>query len=209
MVKSRAQLLSYIVFLTQLSGCTSLSFRIESEPTEAEVYLIRSQFDPVPLGKTPFTLSKDQMPEAFKENVEIKVGKDGYESSLVLIPDSFSGANHQLSVTLKPDRICAACIDRDAALNKISHQIVEAQAAIYKKDFQTGMRVLLSLTESFPSVAILYSLIGNVEYLLKDFEKAKFYYTKALNLDPQDKNIAHMLERLNTVNGIQPARGVK
>jgi tetratricopeptide (TPR) repeat protein len=183
------------------SGCGTSSLKVQTVPEGAQIDLLHEDGSATKLGNSPLSLTKEQSPEVFRANNEIRVSKDGYQSSSVLVPYSSLGEETRVNVSLQEAKLPSSCSNQDANLNEVGQKIAEAQRLIYKKDYVESRRILQGLSGMFPSVAIIYSLLGNGFYLEKNYPEALAAYRHALSLTPNDKSITHIIEKLMPVTG--------
>jgi tetratricopeptide (TPR) repeat protein len=182
------------------SGCGTSTLKVQTIPEGAQVELLHEDGSATKLGN-PLALTKEQSPDVFHANNEIRVSKDGYQPTSVLVPYSSLGEETRVNVALQEAKLPSSCSNQDVSLNEVGQKVAEAQRLIYKKDYIESRRILQSLAEQFPSVAIVYSLLGNGYYLEKNYPEALAAYRHALQLTPNDKSISHIIEKLVPVTG--------
>jgi tetratricopeptide (TPR) repeat protein len=182
-------------------GCGTPMLKVQTTPDGAEVNLLRDDGAPTKLGTTPLSVTKDQTPELFKTNAEIRISKDGFETTSVLVPYGSFGVDTKVNLALTQAKLPSSCSNQDANLNEVGQKIAEAQRLIYKKDYVESRHILQTLAQQFPTVAIVYSLLGNGYYLEKNYPEALAAYRKALAITPNDKSITHIIEKLMPVTG--------
>lgn len=193
--------MGWIAFILTTWGCGTSSLKVQTVPDGAEVDLLKDDGVSSKLGTTPLDITKDQSPEVFKSNAEIRISKDGYQTTSVLVPSGSFGTETKVALSLQQSKLPSSCSNQDANLNQLGQKVAEAQHLTYKKDYSESRHILQALEQQFPNVAIVYSLLGNNYYLEKNYPQALAAYRKAQQIDPSDKSISHVIEKLMPVTG--------
>ncbi|MBS1962737.1 MAG: tetratricopeptide repeat protein [Bdellovibrionales bacterium] len=180
-------------------GCSSGQIQVESDPAGADVNVVSGGGMKQKIGQTPLTLTPAQFPNAFGADVQIQVSKDGYRAESFLLPPQASGAVGRIQAKLADDPVSKTCQDTANSIADATDAVAQIQRLIYKKNYGDAERALVSATVKYPAVPIFYSLLGNVYYLEKQLDKALESYRHAAALQPQNLEIARMIEKIRGI----------
>ncbi len=180
-----------------VSACSTSQVRFDSDPVAAEMSLIRPGESPISLGKTPLNIKSAEHPEVFMNNAQIEFTKDGYTPELLIIPSNNLGPNSKLSIHLKELKIAQTCQLQDNQLNDIAQGVAESQKLLMKKEYTEGQNLLKTLITRFTGIPTLYILLANTYYLQKDYKQALDYYKKAQFIQPENRIVSRMVEKLS------------
>ncbi|MBS1958104.1 MAG: tetratricopeptide repeat protein [Bdellovibrionales bacterium] len=179
--------------LFTLSSCATQELRVESNPDGADVSVIDASRAPKRIGVTPIVLTQANAPGIFKSSMQVNVTKEGYKTQSVFVPETSVSSNGQLVVQLKRD---------DAGfLNDAAEQVAQVQRMIFKKNYNEAERLLQESISKNPSVAVFHSLLGNVYYLQKNTSRALDSYQRAQSLEPNNVDVAKMIQKLKGIKG--------
>lgn len=192
------RILSLIVL--GLTGCASGIYHIQSTPPDASVEAIYGDGQRKPLGQTPVNMtSSDVNPKL--DAFQIEVSKSGYATQMIFVPGSHFGNTVDLKVTLAADIRNASTIKSETALQEVASSVADIQREIQNRNFEAAIARINRMIASYPNVATYYSLMGNVHYLEKRFDKALTSYRKAAQLDSSSVDLAKIIEKLETMTG--------
>jgi hypothetical protein len=172
-------------------GCATSSLTVDSNPPGAQVSVADGSNNQKVLGPTPIVLTPSNFPELYTAGETLTVSKQGFHSQVIFVPTSHVTANGSLKVNLKAEEV-----GQTNQANEIAEQVAHAQQLLFKKDLTEAERVLRELTEKHATIAVFYSLLGNVYYLKKDLSKALSSYERALTLEPNNLDIQKMVRKI-------------
>jgi tetratricopeptide (TPR) repeat protein len=130
-------------------------------------------------------------------NAQIEFTKDGYTPELLIIPNNNLGPNSKLSIHLKELKIAQTCQLQDNQLNDIAQGVAESQKLMMKKEYAEVQNLLKNLITRFTGIPTLYILLANTYYLQKDYKQALDYYKKAQFIQPENRIVSRMVEKLS------------
>lgn len=192
----------FIGFSLFFLGCGTSSIRIESEPSDADVTLFVVGNPPKLVGKTPMILT-DEMLGSTSKAFQIGIQKVGHRSENIALPESFGARAANVNFRLRPDapKDNTMCTIQNEAYQKLARGIAENQALIKNKSFDEAEARLVALASQYPTVAVIYDLLGNVYYINRQFEKALVAYKRANELAPDGIETQRMIRKLSSIRG--------
>jgi hypothetical protein len=153
------------------------------------------------LGKTPLELSERELPDLYKETVQIQVSKDGFGPQEALVPKIPTGARGDLTFTLATTQLPPACQAQSDVINEIARGVAEGSSLIQRKRFTEAGTLLRGLTAKFNGVAVLYDLLGTNSYLQKDLNSALDAFKRSNQISPNNPQTLRMIERIRQMQG--------
>ncbi len=190
-----------LIFLTLpfiFCACATQTYRLQSNPAEAEVSVQQGNGIKRVIGKTPLSLSSKEInPTA--ESLQIEFTKKGFEKQSVFVPASSFDKSVNIDLTLTASDKSAEAGKGNETINKIAGAVAEVQKYIQTKEFTAAEQRLNSLIADYPGVATFYSLQGNVFYLEKKLTPALDAYKKAQELDPNSNELPRIIEKLQSL----------
>lgn len=180
-----------------LAACASSqnTLRVESDPVGADVFVNSAGQPSRKVGVTPISLTANELGES-SSSVEVLLVKTGYERERLVLPPSAYGRTGNLIIKLGAQESSNLCRDTDLAVTKVSRGVAQIQGLVRNKNYSEAERILKSLSDEFPSVSVLYDLLGNVYYLMRDRSKALASYKKSLSLAPNNIETQNIIRRL-------------
>jgi tetratricopeptide (TPR) repeat protein len=193
----KASILCLFLFAT---GC-SHTVSVRSEPPGATLFPIDSTGNRgAPLGVTPVTLNFD----TGRDYAALEVTKDGFESSRVVVP-LIEASTVSLGVKLKP-------IDENWFRQRFQKEqsrilssqflaLLRLQNAILQRNDAEVERLAVSMKQDFNQISAWHSMLGNFHFIKGDRNQAIGFYTKAIELDPDNTEARAMLQALKSSGG--------
>ena len=195
--------LKIIILSVAICSCSSMTLKVESQPSGAEVYsqVNRKQKK---WGVTPLELSASQIQG---DNIHLIIKKEGFEpQSMILEKRSISskaeifaqldnGANGRSIASTGTGNI-------DKQVTQISRTVASIQTQLIKKNFQSAETIAQSLVTEYPYFAVGWSLLGNAFYLQNRHQDALQAYYKAMEYDPDNLETQNLIDRIER----KPAR---
>ncbi len=187
---------SAVVFV----GCQSQTLKIESEPAGADVLVSVQGQTAKKVGITPYVMQASEQGDR-SQAMRLVVSKDGFGADSVLLPPSSVGRSGTVFMKLDQSKLPAACVNLEAALEKVSRGVADAQYQIKLKNLDQAERQLVQLVDEFQNVSVLHELLGNVYYLRKDIDKALASYRRSQAIAPNNSDTGRMIKRLEESRG--------
>ena len=197
----------FLVLNLGLLSCTTGTLNVRTTPDEAEVLVVFPGQQPSRLGRTPLSLDSDSLSGHAGDSVELILKKEGYSSEHFLIPKTTFAANIRLDVALNESKLPVACADQDAAVEEVARSIAQAQSFIAAKMYEGALRILQNLGDRYPNSSVIYDLLGNAYYLMKDLEKALVAYQKSLKISPNNSETQRMVKKLSEIYSVRSSAG--
>ena len=190
-------LLPAIALLQSCSSTTAI--KITSSPADAKVSVVDNSGGEVAIGKTPLSATEMDVFKSSARYSQIKVKKEGYlDQEIVLLKSTF-GSEINLNVQLKKDENVQNVGEQTAIQEKVASTIARANALIQSKQYNDAEQVMMVFVEQFPSVSIGYDYLGNLNYLQNKYSRALRYYTKAVNLNPNNAERKVIVDKLQNL----------
>ncbi len=199
-VLKRTRLLSLLGFMFLLAACQSQSLKIESEPAGADVLVSVQGQSPRKVGVTPYVLQAGEQGDR-SQPMQLMISKDGFGAESILLPPSAVGRSGSVFMKLDHSKLPAACVNLEAALEKVARGVAEAQYQIKLKNLDQAERQLGQLVAEFQNVSVLHDLLGNVYYLRKEIDKALASYRRSQAIAPNNSETGRMIKRLEELRG--------
>jgi tetratricopeptide (TPR) repeat protein len=130
------------------------------------------------------------------DTIQVKVTKEGYLPESMVIPKATLASRSNLHFKLTENTLSKACEQKLGAIEAVSRGIAKAQSLTAKKNYERAEAVLLELQEDYPSLSVVYDLLGNVYYLQKNLGKALMAYEKSHELWPNNLETERMIRKL-------------
>ncbi len=189
-----------LAIIASLSACSSPStIKFNSSPIDAEVNIIDSQGISSFIGKTPLSVSENEVYKNSNRYAQVNIKKSGYVDHDMILMKSTFGSELIVNSQLKKDENMQNLGELTITQEKVANTIARANGLIQSKQYTEAESAMLNFIEQFPSVSVGYDYLGNIKYLQKDFPKALKYYNKALVLNPQNSERKVIVERLQNL----------
>lgn len=190
-----------LALLASIAGCASNTFRLESTPEGAEVHWLRPGQTSRLLGKTPLSIDERVNAELFSETAHLEITLPNYLPETIVIPHTVVPMTARYTLNLKTAQLPEACLRQNEAASHLAKGIAEAQSLTIRKDYAQAESVLRQLSETFPQVAVVYDLLGNLYYMRHDVKKALGFYRQSNELLPNNPQTLRMIEKLSVIRG--------
>lgn len=203
-----------VVVLTT-TACTPGKLRVTSTPAGGTVSVASPTGGMKTLGTTPLEVSLDEAFVAEAQSTRIIIEKAGMRRESVLLTRSALSSNQRISVGLSAlsedeikaivDKNCsgdgpqAATSARSGALARLALGVAQVQSLIAGRRYGEAKSQLANLIFDYPGIPVLYTLMGNTRYLLKDTRGAFESYKQAERLDPNNLETRNMVKKLQSI----------
>lgn len=179
-----------------LTAC-SHTLTIRSEPAGATLFVVDAQGNRGALvGTTPLTLK----PDTGQAHATYELRKNGFEATTLVVP-LIEASRVEIGVRLKAiddayfrERFQT---DQSRILSRQFIELLKLQNAILQRSDAEVERLAQSMKGNFEQVSAWHSLLGNFYFLKGQRDRAKSYYQKALELDPQNNEARTLLQALS------------
>jgi tetratricopeptide (TPR) repeat protein len=183
-----------------LTACQSQSFRVDSEPAGADVFISSQGQTPRKLGVTPYAIQASDQGDK-TQAIQVIVSKDGSGSESVLLPPAAMGRAGGMFVRLESMKVPISCQNQEVALEKVARGVAESQYQIKIKNLDQAERTLNALAAEYANVSVLHDLLGNVHFLRKDIDRALSSYRRSQAIAPNNSETTRMIKRLEELKG--------
>lgn len=188
--------------VVHIGACATPNLRVSSNPDGAEVSLTYgADSTETVVGKTPLDVDNRFLQTDRGDYVRLTVKKSGYRTESIVLPTSRMQSAVSLAVTMKETTIPQECLALDETTERVAKTVAAAQSLIQSKNYDLAERQLVNLQSEFPSVSVVYDLLGNISYIKRDFPQALRFYKKSLSLSPGSPETARMVEKLSRIGG--------
>ncbi len=186
--------------LTTLTfGCSSVPFKVVSEPEQAEVFVVTSEGVEKSLGLTPLTKTKKELEEVFQQNspgelVKFVVKKDGFKRLDIMLPLNAGGSlGTQLNLTLAKTTSSA---DELKTAQNIIDQLFKAQQYARTKQLERALIEVDKILEQFPKFERAMTMKAAILYGQGQFRKSLKWYEGAVDVNPQLTSAMQMAAKI-------------
>lgn len=187
-----------------LQGCAfsffeKVNIELNSEPSEAEVFVIRQNSPNISLGKTPLKLPEDLSEKTGESNLQLLIVKNGFVSQRVFLDVFNQGKSGNISVKLEALADWTKSYDDKEAsfyLNEVASSVAKIQADVANKKFEEALRSAEALNNKFPNLSTGWVLKGNILYLQNRKGDALKAYRKSMGIDPTNQDTKNIIQRI-------------
>lgn len=191
-------LLSMVMNL--IYSCSSPSIvKFQSTPSDAEVSVVDTNGSATVLGKTPLTSNESDVYKGSNRYSQIKVKKDGYVESEIVLMKSTTPSDISVNVQMKKDEMLQNAGDQTIIQEKVASSIARANGLIQAKQYAEAEMAMLNFVEQYPSVSVGHDYLGNIYYMQKKYAKALKSYNRAVSLSPQNADRKIIVERIQNI----------
>ena len=182
-----------LFFFYSCSNISSVS--VNSVPTGAKISAIDEAGNVEDIGVTPNVYPLEKFFKGGEQFKEIIVSKDRHISERVLVPRPKYSTKYKFSwKLLKLEQFEEKFLLKDQ--EKLAGAIASAYGSISRKDYLRAESILNQALNDFSGVSVLYDLMGNLQYLKKDYKKAYAFYKKSASYNPNNSETQKMIEKL-------------
>ncbi|MCO4794471.1 MAG: hypothetical protein KC493_12195 [Bacteriovoracaceae bacterium] len=188
----------FILLFSFYSCANNSSISVSSTPAGAKVSAVDQFGNNQELGVTPSVLPMDQVFKGGEQFKELIITKDEYMTERVIIPRSESTKKYKFSWNLeKIEQIGERFLAKDQ--DKLAGAIASAYSFISQKDYLRAESVLNQALNEFNNVSVLYDLMGNLQYMKRDYKKAYQFYKKSAQYNPNNSDTNKMIDKLKGI----------
>jgi TolA-binding protein len=181
-------------------SCSSPSIvKFQSTPSDAEVSVVDTNGSATVLGKTPLTSNESDVYKGSNRYSQIKVKKDGYVESEIVLMKSTTPSDISVNVQMKKDEMLQNAGDQTIIQEKVASSIARANGLIQAKQYAEAEMAMLNFVEQYPSVSVGHDYLGNIYYMQKKYAKALKSYNRAVSLSPQNADRKIIVERIQNI----------
>lgn len=212
MSQMKTQICLIVILGLFFSGCAH-TFKVQSEPIEAEVYFVNPKSAEKKLvGKTPIEMPMSEIREKVGEEMvsgeffTVSVEKAGHVTQAFQLPAAqFGTLVTELNVPLvqgttpKEERFAKSVLDR----------IFLAQKFALSQQYERALIELDKVLTDFPGFARALSMKASIYFAQKNFSESLKFYEQALASDPQMEDAVKMVAKVKAIQaGRDPAAAV-
>jgi tetratricopeptide (TPR) repeat protein len=205
-------LITGIIVFSLLLGCSS-KFKIESEPSEAQVYVINSESEErKAIGKTPLEMPTEEFENKVKSDsgedfFTLEVAKDGFVSRKFTLPYSGTGTlMNALNIKLKQGENKE---EQVAEAEELIKKLFLAQKFALSSQHERALIELDKLIEKYPKFSRALSMKGSIYFAQKKYSESLKWYEEAIKVDPQMEETIKMAAKVRKLTGSRNPAGGK
>lgn len=188
----------YVGLLISLCACSTSNYRFQSTPSEADVEIVFKNGSRKSVGKTPLSLVPSEVNPG-NEAMTLVFRKAGNETQSVHVAPSLFMKSIEVDVNFPKDVKAAGEQNTEKLLNDVAMGVADVQKFIQSKQYSVAEQKLNKMIGDNPTVAVFYSLMGNVHYLDKRLDSALTYYRKSLDLNPSSAETTRMVQKIESL----------
>ena len=189
----KIQLGAILALLLSVSAC-STSVQISSNPSGANVWVKPlGSGTRKSIGQTPLTFDPSDLDGVPNSSgpLSVQMEKDGYQPADIIVTDIGSG-----KVEVHKDLVAGPGFDNPSKLNSHLERVFTAQQLIQVKRFDDAEKILTTVKNAVPTLAVVHELLGGVYFLKGEKVKALDAFQRALALNPTSIDAINMTREL-------------
>lgn len=196
------KIITFVFVSLALSSCSFFKdvtkkekMKITSVPENVFVYNEKNEF----IGKTPLELSSAEIERNRSGNyIPLTLKVQGYVD-LQVVAD-INGLN---ATDIKMEKISEDHFKKwvfsnyKNEINSFSKDLLSVQWLIFIQKFSEARLKAFDLNVKYPNIAVVFTMMAQIEMQEKKYSQAKIYIEKALQLDEKDVTAMRMLTLVN------------
>ena len=192
-----------LLFLnTILISCSSMQMKIESEPSEATVYLKDGQ-KVKKLGVTPLNISSDQYSDV--ENFHLRIEKEGYRSHEIIVDKRSVSSRAKIFASMNKEELennssngINSNTSSPISLSQAQQHrgLASIQSLLLQSQYAQAEVIARQFVVDNPFSSVGWSLLGNAYLLQNKNSLALESYQKSLEYEPENEDTRRIVERL-------------
>lgn len=184
------------------TGCGTVAVR--SSPPEAEVSVILPGKETAKtLGKTPYNTDLSSISEVVNEGtIVLVVEKRGYVPQQFVVPNLSSGAL-EIEANLLPN-----LPSNYQEVNKIIALTLKGERFLLENRLKEALETAEEIKKLNENISSAYELEATAQFLQNDFQKSRFAWVRALELEPNNPEAQTMLAQVEQKLGIKASAPV-
>lgn len=187
-----------LTFLLFLFSCSTQSFiKVRTSPDNAQISVRTNDGNVKVLGKGSVEMNTQQFFSLGSRMAKLEVSKENYKTQSVFIIQGKSSESYEVFITLDKELEDAKSSEMRSRLEKLSKTLTRATSAIHSKKYSEAEIMLNNLVSDFPSVSVVYDLLGNVYYLQKNMKEALRFYQRSYQINPENVETKNIIDRLS------------
>lgn len=185
-----------------LAACGTVAVR--SSPPEAEVsVMIPGKEAPRSLGKTPYNADLSTLNDIVNEGaIVLIIEKRGYISQQYVVPNLSSG-ELDIEANLLPN-----LPSNYQEVNRIIALTLKAERFILENRLKEALETADEIKKLNENVASAYEIEATAYFLQNDFQKSRFAWVRALELEPNNPEAQTMLAQVEQKLGVKASAPV-
>lgn len=201
---------AFIVFsLVAFTSACSTTFKVVSEPSEAEVYIVPKdpKAEKKVIGKTPLEMPVADLQKSIDvapgEFFSLVVAKQGFDEQTFSLPATRFGTSvTELNVQLKNGEMKKEV----RSAKEILEQIFLAQRFALSNQYERALIEIDKILVKYPDFARALSMKGSIYFAQKNYQESLKWYEEAIKADPQLEETVKMAARVRqAIGGRLPA----
>lgn len=185
-----------------MSGCMTATFKVGSDPVQADVFFVNSKNEKKLIGKTPINMPAEELRTILGDEVTsgefytVSVEKPGFGTQSFNLPMSkFGTLVTNLDVKLKQGGV-----EKELRLaQEILDHLFLAQKFANMQQFERSQIELDKILIPFPTFARALSMRASVYYAQKNYPESLKWYEETIKIDPQADEAIKMIARVKDV----------
>ncbi len=192
-----------LLFLNSLiASCTSMQMKIESEPSEATVYLKDGQ-KIKKIGVTPLNINSEQYNDV--ENFHLRIEKEGYKSHEIIVDKRsvtsrakiFASMNKMDLENNASNNASTGSSNPISLIQAQQHRgLASIQSLLLQSQYAQAEVIARQFVVENPFSSVGWSLLGNAYLLQNKSSLALEAYQKSLEYEPENEDTRRIVERL-------------
>lgn len=181
-----------------VSCSSNPTVKINSFPEGATVAMRSGQDGTKFLGKTPLELKASELASSSSNITALSFSKEGFQDQYLTLVQNRGTENFEITAKLLANEVDAKSVDLKSRQEKLAQKLVRAHNLITQKRLPEAEGLLQEVIRDYPSVSVGYDLLGNVSYLQRNLTRARTFYEKSLQLNPENEGARAMIKKLSS-----------
>jgi len=186
------------IFILLIASCSS-DITLVSSPPDAVVSVVEPGKETLkPIGKTPISISTDEIAESVDSGTIILVlNKRGYSPQRFIVPN-LSGGDLRIESYLDTN------LDTDyKEVNRVISLVLATERLVLEKRYDEGLKSVEKIKNINGNISAAHQLEGSIYFLKKEFNKSRFAWLRAIQLEPDNADAVNMLSIIEKRLGIE------
>jgi hypothetical protein len=173
-------LLTQVIFVSLLF---SAELSIESNPSEAQIYVSTDGKNEIEIGKSPYKQDLGLIIDKYikKMGFVLIIKKEGHEPYRIFITKTSN-----VDITLLANLEISRTISNTKKQDRLISELFDIQRLIRSKAYQDAILKLTKLETEFKDISVIYELKATTYYIMKNMEQALAYYRKAFSTNSEN-----------------------
>ena len=186
-----------IIAMLTISSCTSITMvRVKTNPENSQISMRSPSGEVKVIGRGNVEMSADQFFSLGSRMARLEISKENYKTQKLYILQGKTPESYEIFVELEKELEDPKNSETRLRLEKLGKQLARATNAIHARKYGEAELTLNSLANDYPSVSVVFDLLGNLNYIQKNNKTALQHYQRSYQINPENVETKKMIDRL-------------